>query len=54
MTAKVIRMHDEINYVIACPDCGGYSMSIHIDNFDLEKANGIKGGIIYVFILGFD
>lgn len=49
MTAEVIRMHDEIDYIIACPDCGGYSFSIHIDDFDLKAAN-----IIYVECLNRD
>ena len=49
MTAEVIKMHDEIDYVIACPDCGGYSFTIHIDNFDLKVA-----GIIYVECLNYD
>ena len=53
MTAEVIRMDDEVDYIIVCPDCGGYAMAIHIDNFDdnfdLEKAN-----IIYVECLNRD
>jgi len=49
MSAKVIRMHDEVDYVIACPDCGGYAMTIHVDNFNLEDA-----GILFIECLNRD
>ncbi len=38
MTAEVIKMHEKVDYVIACPDCGEYGMEIHVDDFDLKIA----------------
>ncbi len=38
MIAEVINIREEVDYVIACPDCGEYGMEIHVDNFDLTVA----------------
>ena len=57
MTAEVVNLFEDVDYVIACPDCGCMSLEIHVDDFDLSvacilfvecldcgKRVGLKGG----------
>jgi len=41
VTASVINIREQVEYVVACPVCGSFSMEIHVDSFDLSLA-GIK------------